>query len=46
MAIICLIAGLLILPGISESFLKPAVEALLNGTNYAAGVFNTAARMM
>ena len=46
MAIICLIGGLLILPGINESFLKPAVEALLNGTNYAAGVFNMAAKVM
>jgi formate hydrogenlyase subunit 3/multisubunit Na+/H+ antiporter MnhD subunit len=39
LAIICVIASLLAMPTLSRSFLGPAAEVLMNGTNYAKIVF-------
>ncbi len=45
LAVLCVLMGLLVLiPGLRESILTPAVEALTNGTNYAATVIEAAAR--
>ena len=38
LALICLIGGGLLIPGVNELFLKPASEALLKGTDYATMV--------
>lgn len=45
LAALCVLMGLLVLiPGLRESILTPAVEALTNGTNYAATVIEAAAK--
>ncbi len=41
LAIICCVGGLLLLPGISESFLRPAADVVVNGSEYARTVFNS-----
>lgn len=40
LALICLVGGALLIPGINELFLKQASEALLRGTEYATVVWN------
>ncbi|MCM8779284.1 MAG: NADH/ubiquinone/plastoquinone (complex I) [Candidatus Omnitrophica bacterium] len=39
LSILCLIGGLILIPNVSDIFLKKAVNALLNGKNYANLVF-------
>ena len=39
LAFICLVGGVLLLPGIKEGFLKPAVDILAKGTEYGPTVF-------
>jgi hypothetical protein len=39
LSIICLVGGLLLIPAISEVFLKAAGDVLLAGKEYAALVF-------
>jgi len=39
LAILCIIGGLILIPNVSNIFLKPAVDVLLNGKNYANLVF-------
>jgi multicomponent Na+:H+ antiporter subunit D len=39
LALLCVGTGLLIVPGVSEHFLKPAADVLVNGKEYAVMVF-------
>jgi len=39
LALICLIGGVLLLPGLKEGFLKPAVDILAKGAKYGPTVF-------
>lgn len=41
LSIICIVGGVLLIPGISEKFLKPAVDVLLAGQEYARLVFES-----
>ncbi len=41
LALICIMAGALLLPGVREIFLKPAQDALYAGKDYAATVFES-----
>ena len=41
LALVCIIGGILLVPGVSDAFLQPAVDALSEGKNYAAIVFGS-----
>jgi len=41
LSIICLLGGLLLIPGIQKSFLSLATEVLVNGNNYAQVIFGS-----
>ena len=41
LTVICVFGGLLLIPSLSENFLKPAADALLTGKDYANAIFGS-----
>jgi len=42
LAFVCIVGGVLLLPGLKEGFLKPAVDVLTKGVEYGPAVFEAA----